>query len=94
VKPETARGLRRLLPRRRRAKRTDAGGAGARPSSQSDPAFDPAEFAEFLEADDGPLPVDPAFKEQLRQRLWAMVRENAEPLPPPPRRRGSRPESS
>jgi hypothetical protein len=58
-----------------------------RPSSQRpstagwdlDPSerFDPAEFADFLEADDSPMPADPAFKERLRQRLWGMVRENA-----------------
>jgi len=87
VKPETARGLRRLLPRRRRTKPTDGGGAGARPSVLNDPGFDPAEFAEFLEAEEGPLPVDPAFKERLRQRLWTMVRDNAEP-PPERSRRG------
>ena len=45
--------------------------------------FDPAEFADFLEADDSPMPADPAFKERLRQRLWGMVRENADATPPP-----------
>ncbi len=39
--------------------------------------FDPAEFAEFLEADDSPMPADAAFKERLRQQLWGMVRDNA-----------------
>jgi hypothetical protein len=94
VKPETARGLRRLLPRRKRTKRTDGGGAGERAGSLTDPGFDPVEFAEFLEADHGPLPVDPAFKERLRKQLWAMVREQAEPAPPrPPGRRPPRPDS-
>jgi hypothetical protein len=54
--------------------------------------FDPAEFAEFLEADDSPIPADPAFKERLRQRLWNMVREQADASPPaPPSPIGSRP---
>jgi hypothetical protein len=54
--------------------------------------FDPVEYAEFLEADDGPLAVDPTFKERLRQRLWAMVRQKAAARargprrPPPPKR--------
>ena len=82
MKPETARGLRRLQPRRKRGKRPDAGGFRA------EPGFDPSEFAEFLEADDAPIPVDPAFKERLRQRLWTMVRDQMEPeRSPPPRRR-------
>ena len=50
--------------------------------------FDPAEFADFLEADDSPMPVDPAFKERLRQRLWRMVRENADAKAPPGSPRG------
>jgi hypothetical protein len=54
-------------------------------------AFDPAEFAEFLEADDSPMPANPAFKEHLRQQLWGMVRENAEAIAPPaPTRIGDR----
>ena len=94
MKPETARGLRRLLPRRKRTKQSEGGGAGVRASSLTDPAFDPVEFAEFLEADHGLLPVDPAFKERLRKQLWAMVREQAEPEPPrPPRSRPPRSES-
>jgi hypothetical protein len=40
--------------------------------------FDPAEFADFLEADDAPIPADPAFRERLRQELWGMVRSQAE----------------
>jgi hypothetical protein len=53
--------------------------------------FDPAEFAEFLEADDSALPADPAFKERLRQRLWGMVRDHANTTAPPaPSRIGDR----
>lgn len=44
--------------------------------------FDPAEFAEFLEADDAPVPVDPGFRERLRNQLWGMVRERAEAARP------------
>lgn len=76
MKPETARGLRRLLPRRKRARpgRSDPGIEGR----AADSDFDPQEFAEFLEADEGPIPVDPGFKEELRKRLWSMVRERAD----------------
>jgi hypothetical protein len=75
---------------------------GIQPSSQRhrsagwnlDPGegFDPAEFADFLEADDSPMLADPAFKERLRQRLWGIVRENAKTTPPPASpRAGARP---
>jgi hypothetical protein len=61
-------------------------------------AFDPAEFAEFLEADDSPMPANPAFKERLRQQLWGMVRDNADAIAPqaPPRigERSRRPRTS
>lgn len=137
MKPETARGIRRSVPRRRRARgRPDPSGnptanapgwsvgieqpvavsaaealeAGElvgdrstriQPASQghraaswnADPAdgFDPAEFAEFLEADDSPMPADPVFKERLRQRLWGMVRDHASATAPPaPSRIGDR----
>jgi len=78
---------------------TDAGDVGAEQPSDKCHAsagwnlgpsdgFDPAEFAEFLAADDSPMPVDPAFKERLRQRLWGMVRENADAKAPPGSPRG------
>jgi hypothetical protein len=103
VKPETTRGARRLVPRRRRSRgRPDAlvqhGDATLDARSASDHAdFDPAEFAEFLEADESPIAPDPAFRERLRQELWGMVRSQAErrrtssrppvkPLPDPKRR--------
>ena len=137
MKPETARGIRRSVPRRRRARgrpdpsggsvtnaagwsggseqaygvaeadspegveSTDERSARIQPTSQghrtgwnldAGDGFDPAEFAEFLEADDSPMPVDSAFKERLRQRLWGMVRDNANAIaPPPPSRIGDRP---
>lgn len=50
--------------------------------------FDPAEFADFLAADDSSMPADPAFKERLRQRLWGMVRENANAATSPASPRG------
>lgn len=81
MKPETTRGARRLLPRRKRtSSRADggradrpeaAGRAGAEPGVEGD--FDPVEFAEFLDADDGPIPIDPDFRERLRERLWDIV---------------------
>jgi hypothetical protein len=136
VKPETARGIRRSVPRRRRARgRPDPSGnpaanasgwsvgieqpiavsaesaeaddaVGDRPTriqpvsqghragswnADSADGFDPAEFAEFLEADDSPIPADPVFKERLRQRLWGMVRDHASAVAPPaPSRIGDR----
>lgn len=44
------------------------------------------ELREFLEADLLDVPVDPEFKERLRQRLWALVSARAA-------RRGSDPGS-
>jgi hypothetical protein len=41
--------------------------------------FDPVEFAEFLDAEEGPFPVDPAFRERLRHQLWNMVRDRSAP---------------
>jgi hypothetical protein len=106
VKPETARGVRRSVPRRRRTRgRSDSPGAPVEPAGESRWSaeladFDPAEFAEFLEADDHPVPADPAFRERLRQQLWTLVRDrsdggskassngrNLTPLPDPKPRR-------
>jgi hypothetical protein len=36
--------------------------------------FATEELKEFLEADTFPAKADPAFREQLRRRLWALVR--------------------
>ena len=36
--------------------------------------FDPDELREFLAADMMEVPVAPGFKEQLRRKLWAMVK--------------------
>jgi hypothetical protein len=101
VKPETSRGARRVVPRRRRG-RTELAGARGEPAidgrhAADDAAFDPVEFAEFLEADDGPLPADSAFRERLRDELWSMVQSQSDrrrsapapvtPLPQPKRPR-------
>lgn len=92
MKPESTRGARRLLPRRKRGTRRDAGpepvGDGQCRAAALDPDFDPVEFAEFLEADDSPLPIDPAFRERLREQLWGLVRDRAaeERGQAPPRR--------
>jgi hypothetical protein len=131
VKPEIARGVRRLVPRRRRARRrpgysTDGPvtiAAGWPPGAIEDPhldfesaaqgaagtaadgdprsqanrpshrraggsadrgeGFDPAEFAEFLEADDSPIPATQVFKERLRQQIWGLVRGNTDAIAPP-----------
>jgi len=39
--------------------------------------IDEVELLEFLAADHDPVPVDPAFREQLRDRLWALIQEGA-----------------
>lgn len=36
--------------------------------------FDPDELREFLAADMMDVPVAPGFKEQLRERLWTMMK--------------------
>ena len=36
--------------------------------------FDPDELREFLSADIMDVPHDPAFKEELREKLWALIR--------------------
>lgn len=80
MKPETTRGARKLLPRRKRGRAgaaPDGVGDRARRSATLDPDFDPVEFAEFLEADEGPFPIDPAFRERLREQLWQIVRDRA-----------------
>jgi hypothetical protein len=80
VKPETTRGARKLLPRRKRGRSDgapDGGEQRGRRTAAVDPDFDPVEFAEFLEADEGPLPIDPAFRERLREQLWEIVRDRA-----------------
>jgi hypothetical protein len=80
VKPETTRGPRKSLPRRKRGRRLDPGGDPDRSRQVPagvDPDFDPVEFAEFLEADEGPLPIDPGFRERLREQLWEIVRGRA-----------------
>lgn len=37
------------------------------------PEFDEVELREFMAADDDPVTADPAFREQLRDRLWTLV---------------------
>jgi len=88
VKPETTRGARKLLPRRKRGRRAElATDGGGRRGGAVDPDFDPVEFAEFLEADEGPLPIDPGFRERLREQLWEIVRDRAAERRPPSRPR-------
>ena len=64
-----------LRPRfRRRRKRSER---EREPSVLEDIAgeFTTAELQEFLEADLYPVEHDPAFKESLRQELWAVVQK-------------------
>ncbi|MBK7948640.1 MAG: hypothetical protein IPK00_07805 [Deltaproteobacteria bacterium] len=39
------------------------------------PEVDELELLEFLAADLDPVPADPAFKRELGDRLWEMVRD-------------------
>jgi len=39
--------------------------------------WSPEELQEFLEADQLPVPVDPAFKERLREELWHRLQERS-----------------
>lgn len=47
------------------------------PTSEAAAEFDEDELLEFLAADYDPAFADPAFKEELRDELWALVRERA-----------------
>lgn len=76
MKPDAARGNRRVPARRKRAQGERVGQTLPPPFRDGD--FDPVEFAEFLSADEGPIPPDPGFKKRLRDRLWGIVRERAE----------------
>ena len=44
--------------------------------------FDPDELREFLAADIMEVPYDPAFKEELREKLWSLIRGRDEDEPP------------
>jgi hypothetical protein len=48
--------------------------------------FTTEELQEFLEADQYPVEADPAFKEELREKLWKLVQrslqESSEDSPP------------
>lgn len=40
--------------------------------------FSTEELLEFLEASQHPVDADPAFRERLREELWALVRRQVE----------------
>lgn len=46
-----------------------------RVAEQIAPEFSTEELAEFLEADLAPVESRPEFREQLREDLWAMVKD-------------------
>lgn len=46
------------------------------------PEVDELELLEFLAADLDPVPADPAFKRELGDRLWEMVRDGRMLRPP------------
>lgn len=73
MKPGIARGLRRLLANRSRYSHRSDHEVDSRPDACVD--FDPVEFAEFVNAADGPVPIDPLFKARLRARLWSRLQE-------------------
>lgn len=47
------------------------------PDTALESSITPQELLEFLEADTADVPVDPQFKERLRQQLWQMVQQQA-----------------
>lgn len=58
----------------------DALGEGAAPveamfGDEVTPEIDEYELHEFLAADHDPAPADPAFREALRDQLWALVQD-------------------
>jgi hypothetical protein len=73
------RGLRRLLLSRRAWRGDPDARARMEAVLEAEEAFDPAEFAEFLRADDAPIPIDPQFKQRLRRQLWSLVSHRPEP---------------
>ncbi len=70
--------LRRLWQRRRdpRGERGRRGAKREREVIEEIAAdFTTEELQEFLEADRNPVPADPEFKEELREKLWRMIEE-------------------
>lgn len=43
--------------------------------------FSVDELREFLEADLIDVPIDPEFKERLREQLWNLVQRRSRPVP-------------
>ena len=76
-----AEGVFRMQPRSQRYR-------GAEWNLDPSEGFDPAEFADFLEADASALPAASAVEGRLRQQRWGMVRENAGATPPAASRGG------
>ena len=51
--------------------------AGEMSADQATGEIDEGELLEFLAADHDPVPADAAFREQLRDQLWAFVQGGA-----------------
>ena len=69
--------MKRVEPRKTRRQATSERGA-KRKQVMTDEAmadFTIEELREFLQADSLDVPVDPAFKERLRRKLWELVQE-------------------
>jgi hypothetical protein len=69
--------VKRFVPRGAR-RQPASGRAVERDQTMTDEAmadFTIEELREFLQGDSLDVPVDPAFKERLRQRLWELVQE-------------------
>jgi hypothetical protein len=70
-------------PRRKQARDSAAGsrgpGAGTEPPSLpglDEEDIDPDELREFMADDWADVKADPGFREQLRRRLWDMLRQS------------------
>ena len=71
--------MNRLGPRKSR-RQVGKQGADAERESMTDEVlteFTVEELREFLQGDTLDVPVDPAFKERLKRRLWELVKEQA-----------------
>ena len=71
--------MNRLGPRKLR-RQVGKQGADAERESMTDEVlteFTVEELREFLQGDTLDVPVDPAFKERLKRRLWELVKEQA-----------------
>ena len=75
---EHRRAAREVPPEENRASASTTGSDPCRETSvETGEDGDFASFTEFLAADESPLPIDPAFADELREKLWELVQRGA-----------------